>query len=313
MDTASLSQNIRNLADSIGIDILGFTHASEFSGYAIRKSKRRDPKLSLPDAKTILVAGIYIGGVRLPAWESPWYGRTSRLYLSQYFLNVVEPLEPIVALLEKEGYQALICDDSIVGGSILPLKLAAIRAGFGWQGKHSLLISKKYGTFLALGGILTNAVLEHNTVEEPNRCVKCDYCQIACPMKALDQPHVLRRSRCLSHLLQEENLPKDAQAVMVNRVIDCEICQEACPWNKKHIKNPLTTTMTETFQKNIEEWERFFSLPNLVNLSKNGYRKKLGPLATGIPYHIIHRNASIALERAANLNEMPGEDQNLLT
>jgi epoxyqueuosine reductase len=51
---------------------------------------------------------------------------------------------------------------------LIPLKLAAIRAGLGWQGKHSLLISKTYGTFLALGGITTNADLEHNTLEESN-------------------------------------------------------------------------------------------------------------------------------------------------
>ena len=71
----------------------------------------------------------------------------------------------------------MICESSEAEGSILPLKLAAIRAGLGWQGKHSLLISKKYGTFLALGGIVTNAELDHNLHEERNRCLNCDKCQ----------------------------------------------------------------------------------------------------------------------------------------
>jgi len=208
-----LSEKIRNLADSIGINALGFAQASEFSDYALKNSKRRDPKLSLPNAKTIIVAGIYIGAVTLPNWTNPWYGRTSRLYLSEFFLDVVKPLGPIVDFLKNEGYQAIVCEGSKKEGSILPLKLSAIRAGLGWQGKHSLLISKKYGTFLALGGIITNADLEYNTKEESNRCHNCDKCQKACSLAALDQPYVLNIKKCMSYLLMAENLSKKVQVV----------------------------------------------------------------------------------------------------
>ncbi len=293
----SLSENIRNLADDIGIDALGFAEASEFSDYALQSSKRRDPKLSLPTAKSIIVAGIYIGGITLPAWTNPWYGRTSRLYLSGFFLDVVRPLDPIVDLLKKEGYKAVVCDGSVEGGSVLPLKLAAVRAGLGWQGKHTLLISKKFGTFLALGGIITDAVLEYNSAQEPNRCHKCDRCQQACPLGALDQPYVLNRNKCLSNLLQVENLPEEAQAVMENRIGDCEICQEACPWNKKHLDNPLVTKMTQSFRKKVKQLEDFFYLPNLVKLSEKEYRKTLGQLNTDIPYHLFHRNVLIAMKK----------------
>jgi epoxyqueuosine reductase QueG len=301
MEETILSEKIRKLADSIGIDALGFAKAAEFKGYALSKSKRRDPKLSLPDANTIIVAGIYIGGLTLPAWTNPWYGRTSRLYLSEFFLDVVKPIEPIVAFLRDEGYRAIVCESSTIEGSILPLKLAAIRAGLGWQGKHSLLISKKYGTFLALGGILTNADLEHNTEEEPDRCHKCDKCQNACPLAALYQPYVLNINKCLSYLLQVEHLPEEAQAVMENRVGDCEICQQICPWNKKHLDKPLSTKMTTSFQKKIENWEDFFYLPNLVELTGKGYREIFGHLNTSIPFDVFHRNVLIALEKAKNL------------
>lgn len=298
-----LAEKIVRLADSIGIDDLGFTEASEFTGYALSDSRRRDPKLSLPDAKTIIVAGIYIGGLTLPAWTNPWYGRTSRLYLSGWFLDVVQPLEPIANLLKNEGHQAIVCDGSADEGSILPLKLAAIRAGLGWQGKHSLLISKKFGTFLALGGIITNADLQHNTKAESNRCRECDKCQEACPLEALDQAYVLNKNRCLSYQLQVEHLSEEAQAVMQNRVGDCEICQLACPWNKKHLDHPLATYMTESFQKTIEDWESFFHLSNLIKLSEKGYIEKLGHLNTGIPYKLFHRNALIALARAKKMGE----------
>lgn len=298
-----LSEKITDLAKTIGIDALGFARASEFKNYALSDSRRRDPKLSMPDARTIIVAGIYIGGLTLPAWTNPGYGRTSRLYLSEWFLDVVKPLAPIVDLLKEEGYQTLVCDGTVDDGSILPLKLAAIRAGLGWQGKHSLLISKKFGTFLALGGIITNADFEHNSREESNRCRECDKCQKACPMEALDQAYVLNKSRCLSYRLQVEDLTAEAQAATENRVGDCEICQDACPWNKKHIDKPLANHMTRSFQNKIADWENFFYLPNLAELSENGYIEKLGQLKTGIPYELFHRNVLIAMAGAKKIGK----------
>lgn len=301
-----LTEKIRELSGSLGIDVVGFAEASEFSGYALSRSLRRDPKLSLSDAKTIIVAGIYIGGFTLPAWKNPWYGRTSRLYLSGFFLDVVKPLDPIVNLLKTKGYRAVVCDDSKEDGSILPLKLAALRAGLGWQGKHSLLISKMFGTFLALGGIITNADLEHDTRQEPDHCHKCNKCHQACPLGALDEPYVLNRGNCLSSLLQIEDLPEEAQAAMENRVGDCEICQAACPWNKKHLDHPLATNMTKSFQKKIKDLETFYYLPNLIDLSEEKYKEKLGHLNTGIPYNLFHRNALIAMEKA-KIGDMANE------
>jgi epoxyqueuosine reductase QueG len=94
------------------------------------------------------------------------------------------------------------------------------------------------------------------------------------------------------------------QIVMENRIGDCEICQESCPWNRKHLDNPLVTKITESFQKKIGDWEQFFYLPDLVELSEKGYRKKLGQLNTDIPYKIFHRNILIAMERAKKVGEM---------
>ena len=143
MDGKGLSEEIRNIADGSMIDVVGFADASEFSNYTLKESKRRNPRLTMPNAKSIVVAGIYIGGTTMPEWENAWYGRTSRLYISGFFLDIVKPLKSIADFLIKKKYQAHICDDSMDDGSILPLKLAAVRAGLGWQGKHSLLISKK--------------------------------------------------------------------------------------------------------------------------------------------------------------------------
>ncbi len=298
-----LSEKIKALADSIGIDALGFADASAFTNYALPDSKRRDPKLSLPDAASIIVVGVYIGGLTLPAWTNHWYGRTSRLYLSGYFLDVVKPIESIAQLVREEGYQALICESSLQEKSIIPLKLAAIRAGLGWQGKHSLVISRKYGSFLALGGIITNAELEHNVTKEINHCGNCDICQRACPLGALDQSYVLNRTKCLSNLLQVEQLPESAQRVMENRIVDCEICQQNCPWNKKHINNSIKTKLTESFENEKEKWENLFYLPHLLELSEKEYQEELGFLNTGISYEIFHRNVLIAMDRARKIDK----------
>ncbi|MCG8684559.1 MAG: hypothetical protein MI892_06770 [Desulfobacterales bacterium] len=300
MKSNLLNEEIKSLAESLGIDAIGFTMASEFTDYLLSQDRRRDPSRTLPSAKSIIVAGIYIGGVTMPEWNNPWYGRTSRLYLSEFFLDVVKPLKPISEFLKSKGYQAIICDGSIETGSILPLKLAAIRAGLGWQGKHSLLISKKFGTFLALGGIITDADLEHNTCEEPNRCKKCNECQSACPMGALDQPYVLNMEQCLSYQLQVDGLSEKAQEAMENRVGDCEICQEACPWNRKHLKSPLVTEMADHFQKKIDAWEDSFYLPTLGKLSGKEYDEIFGKLNTDISFDLFHRNVSIALKKAEN-------------
>ncbi len=301
MEKHLLSENIRSLADSVGIDAVGFAKASEFTSYALNHHQRRDPKLTLPNPKSIIIAGIYIGGVILPAWENAWYGRTSRLYLSGFFLDVVKPLVPLAEFLRQEGYQTKICDGSLEEGSILPLKLAAIRAGIGWQGKHSLIISKKFGTFLTLGGIITDADLEHNTIEESDRCRNCYKCQTACPLAALDQPYVLNVKKCMSYLLQTDKISENLKTVMENRIGDCEICQDTCPWNRKHLKSPLVTKMTHNFQKKIKDWGDSFYLPNLGRLSENGYKDMFGHLNTDIPYYLFHRNVLIAMKRAERL------------
>jgi len=304
LNQITLSEKIAEISGTIGIDLLGYADASEFEGYALNHSIRRDPRLSLPDAETIIVAGVYIGGISLAAWSDPWYGRTSRLYLSGYFLDVTAPLIPIARFLRNAGYKAILCDGA-GGKSIIPLKLAAVRAGLGWQGKHSLLLTRKYGSFLALGGILTNAVLEHNREEKPDRCGTCAKCREACPVSALEVPYVLDRERCLSNLLMSDHLPEKVKHLIENRVVDCEVCQEACPWNKKHLENPLQTNLTKSFQEQKKTWESLFYLPDLVNTTKEEYETMfVARLKNDIPYEVFRRNARLAIKWAGKLKRL---------
>lgn len=299
-----LAGKIKEIAQSNGIDVVGITSPGVFNTYALSDSQRRDPHLTLAKARSIIVAGIYIGGIRLPAWSNHWYARTSRLYLSRYFSDVTGPLEPVRQYLVQKGFRAVICDSSDAERSVIPLKLAAIRAGLGWQGKNSLLISRKYGSYLALGGIITDAELKTDQQVETDHCGNCRRCQEACPISALDQPYKLKKNRCLSYLLQSGYLPEDAISVMENRVGDCEICQDVCPWNRKHLEKPLDTTLTRSFQNDVQMWQEFFHLPELIRISEQEYNEKTAGLNTGISFDLFRRNVRFAIQNAQKTDRM---------
>ncbi len=292
---ANLSNKIRQLAEEKGIDIVRITYASPFEEYNLTHLQRRDPRLTLPEAHSIIIFGIYIGGFSLPQWDNPEVGRTSRLFLSGFTRDVVEPLESISCLLHDYGYKAVICDTLQPESSILPLKLAALRAGIGWQGKNTLLISPYYGSFLALGGIVTEALLDFDNKRVEDRCGKCHACQDACPMGALDEPYQLERERCLSYLLEKEILSEEAYQIMGNQIIECEICQIVCPWNKKHLNQPLQTKRVRSFGENIDKLSEFFKLSNLFRLSEQDYKEFIRPYRTDVPYRIFRRNVVAAL------------------
>jgi epoxyqueuosine reductase len=289
-----LSHLIFKIGEEEHIDVLRFTHASPFGDYSLANSPRRDPKLSLPSARSIIVCGIYIGGFLLPDWEKPGIGKTSRLFLSGFYADVVTPLKRIIDVLDARGYNSIICDTSNPDSSVLPVKLAAVRAGIGWQGKNTLVISPQYGSFLALGGIITEAPLRADGSVETNKCGKCRKCQLACPTGALEEPYNLNRSKCLSHIL-ETDADCDALAAQIgNKIIECEICQEACPWNRRHIKQPMLTERIKGFRHRERMVQDFFSLENLASLSLGDFRGFIKEYRLEFDYGLFMRNVKIA-------------------
>jgi len=160
------------------------------------------------------------------------------------------------------------------------------------------MISREYGSFLALGGLITDAPLEKDSGIEKDRCGICLTCQEACPTGALDEPYRLKRELCLSHLYQQDALPQELHKTLGNKIIECEICQDVCPWNKKHLKNPLTTVRNNLFRQTVESSMDFFRLSNLMKLSAMDYMKFMHPYRTAIPYRIFQRNVAVALENS---------------
>ncbi|HKY73563.1 MAG TPA: tRNA epoxyqueuosine(34) reductase QueG, partial [Nitrospira sp.] len=168
------------------------------------------------------------------AIEGQGYGRVARYAWGKDYHRI---LGDRLALLESKlhDWAPEVLTRSYVDTGPIMEKAWAQRAGLGWIGKHSNLVSAEHGSWLVLGEILTTLVLPPDA-PGTDLCGGCSLCIQACPTQAIAEPYVIDATRCISYLTIEfrgerDEIPTDLAAGMGNHIFGCDDCLDVCPFN----------------------------------------------------------------------------------
>ena len=195
--------------------------------------RRSSPSALWPEARSVILLGKNYAPATDPmaALADPARAAISCYAQGRDYHDVVKSGLKAIArrLAEKAG-----CDVKVfVDTAPLMEKPLAQAAGLGWQGKHTNLVSRDFGSWLFLGAILTTAELPPDAAEV-DHCGSCTRCLDVCPTQAFPAPYQLDARRCIAYLTIEHkgHIPQAFRAPIGNRVFGCDDCLAVCPWNK---------------------------------------------------------------------------------
>ena len=200
--------------------------------------RRADPKTLWPDVRSVIVLTMNYGPETdpLPALENHQNGVISVYARHRDYHDVIKGRLKTLAskLTAMAARNQLKCQVKVfVDTAPVMEKPLAARAGLGWQGKHTNLVSRKSGSWLFIGSIFTDLELPFDDAEE-DHCGSCSNCLDICPTKAFPAPYKLDARRCISYLTIEQKGPiaEEFRKPMGNRIFGCDDCLAVCPWNK---------------------------------------------------------------------------------
>lgn len=243
---------IRQKALSLGFDVFAVTrpsagaharerleafissnHHGDMGWMATRMDERADPLKLWPEAKSVLVVGHNYGPEEDPmlALERTDEGIISCYARGEDYHDVIKKKLRVLGQWLTATYA---CDAKLfVDTAPVMEKPLAERAGLGWQGKHTCIVSREFGSWLFLGELFTTLELEPDAPAE-NRCGSCSRCVDVCPTRAFTQSGVLDARKCISYLTIEHkgHIPLEFRKPMGNRIYGCDDCLAVCPWNK---------------------------------------------------------------------------------
>ena len=203
------------------------------------QGKREDVKKIFSKAKSVISLGLNYYTPQLYSGKKS-NGKISRYaWGKDYHLIIWEKLFQFIQKLKE-------IDNSFEGISYVdtgPMmdKAWSVRAGIGWQGKHTNIISKEYGSWFFISNIITNFVFDYSKQIE-DFCGTCTSCIEACPTKAIE-PYIVDSNKCISyHTIENKGeIPIELKGQFENWIFGCDICQDVCPWNIKFSQNTLLT------------------------------------------------------------------------
>ena len=206
-------------------------YQGEMTWMARTSTKRSNPALVLPGVRSIVSVGMNYYTEDEPD-DGPGYGRIARYARGKDYHRVLaDRLESLAGFIDREALDSR--SRVYVDTGPIMEKAWAQRAGLGWIGKHSNLVSGQYGSWLLLGEVMTTAALEPDAPAR-DLCGSCTLCIRACPTGAISEPYVVDARRCLSYLTIEQKgrTPEELQAAAGNKIFGCDDCLEVCPYNR---------------------------------------------------------------------------------
>lgn len=246
------SQEIKAQARALGFELVGIVPAQALTEEGARLREwlarnfhgrmdymARDPQLRA-DPRRLMESARSVVCVALNYYrpekhvEDPAIGKISRYAWGDDYHDVLR--DKLKTLLEwirerEPAVEGRICVDS----APMMDKAWAARAGLGWIGKHTNLITKRHGSWVFLGELLLSIDLDYDSDIEPDHCGKCTACIEACPTNAIVAPYRLDATKCISYgtiELRDETLPEPINSHLENWVFGCDICQDVCPWSR---------------------------------------------------------------------------------
>jgi epoxyqueuosine reductase len=247
-----IEARIRSKSKEIGFDACGLTGVEapwpaaarleefvaldrhgEMGWMATTVERRTHPGAMWPDARSAIVLGVNYGPDVDPLAALERHDRGTISVYAQgddYHALIKARLKALARWLATEAA----CQVKVfVDSAPLMEKPLAEAAGLGWQGKHTNLVSREFGSWLFLGVVLTDRVLVPDAAET-DHCGHCRACLDICPTKAFPQPYQLDARRCISYLTIEHAgpIPEEFRAALGNRIYGCDDCLAVCPWNK---------------------------------------------------------------------------------
>jgi epoxyqueuosine reductase len=319
-----VKETIRQRAKQLGFDICRFTdakapdHAREFEqwltegrhgamGYLARNAQKRvDPQLVLERAKTIVVvAASYFpeqtSNIELrPSNAEPARGQVARYaQYADYHDVLAEKLKVLTEFLNEVGGTEAKSLWYVDTGPLLERDLAQ-RAGVGFVGKHTNVISRELGNWFFLAEIITTVELEPDEPER-NRCGTCERCLHACPTNAITAPFQLDARLCISYLTIElkDAIPLELRPLIGDRIYGCDDCLAVCPWNRFAKSGAL---MSAHRREDLHQPD----LIELLSLDDGGFKKRFaGTPILRTKRRGLLRNVCVALGNVGDESALP--------
>tara|TARA_B100001057_G_scaffold139607_1_gene139280 strand:- start:429 stop:1337 length:909 start_codon:yes stop_codon:yes gene_type:complete len=215
--------------------------------------KRLDPRLLVPDAKSIISL---LFNYYTPLNQLDGAPKISKYaYGKDYHHVIKDKLKQLFQIINNKIGE--VSGRVFVDSAPVMEKSWAVRSGLGWQGKNTNLISKKAGSFFFIAELIVDLELEYDT-PVTDHCGTCTACIDACPTEALT-PYHIDASKCISYLTIElkDQIPTAFKNKMDDWAFGCDVCQDVCPWNRfsKQHNEPLFSPNSEVINYTQKNWE----------------------------------------------------------